>query len=246
MISIIFKQFIFLFLIFSSFIKAEEFSENLSPVINHLINKSKCHKQDPSRPIPIVAIAGCGGVGKTYFANLIMQRLKKEGVQCAILPFDDFLLSPEERRKLGTQWDLNHIRCDKLHDVFSQILSKEKWIKKPTYNPLKKEVGSEIWDLQGCDLILFEGLYALCTHPPVNFFAYCDSGIFLEADEADIFTWKWNRELQKDSPRSPQQFAKHMEAYLSDFSTTIAYSRSNATFIIQKDSKHQYSLIPAH
>ncbi|MBS0653019.1 MAG: hypothetical protein JSR39_05760 [Verrucomicrobia bacterium] len=244
--SIIFKQFIFLFLAFSSFIKAEEFSENLSPLINYLVNRSECHKQDPSQTIPIIAIAGCGGVGKTHFANLIMQKLKKEGVQCAVLPFDDFLLSPEERRKLGTQWDLNHISCDKLHDVFFQILSKEKWIKKPTYNPLKKEVGSEILDLQGCNLILFEGLYTLCSHPPVNFFAYCDSGIFLEADEADIFAWKWGRELQKDFPRSPQQFAKHMEAYLSDFYTTVAYSRKNATFVIKKGSQHQYFLIPAY
>ena len=69
-------------------------------------------------------------------------------------------------------------------------------------------------------------------------------GVFLEAKEADIHCWKWEREQKKAKPRTPDQFAKHMEVLLLEYHQNIEYSKQNASFIIQKDSAHNYKLLP--
>jgi uridine kinase len=75
-----------------------------------------------------------------------------------------------------------------------------------------------------------------------NFYDYCLAGVFVEADEADIYQWRWEREKMKASPRSREEFDRVMKVYFDDFHQNIEYSKSNANFIIKKDSKHNYQL----
>lgn len=211
-------------------------------LINSLIDIAEYHKQDRSKAVPLIAIGGCPGVGKTYLTKKLLLELEKNEVNCVMLPLDHFILSPEERKKIGTEWDIHHFNAAELHNCLASIFSGKKQIKKPTCNQLTGEIGLELLDLNNIDLILFDGLYALCSEPPLNFFDYCFKGIFLEANESDIYNWRWEREQKKMQPRTVQQFVKHMEVLLLDYHQHIKYSKKNAFYIIKKDTHHNYNL----
>ena len=208
-------------------------SEPLTPLIESLVEVAGRHKEDPSKAVPLIAIGGCPGVGKTHLTKELLNTLQNQGVHCIALSLDHFNLSPGERKKIG------HFKASELQDCLASIFSGEKIIKKPTCNQLTGEIGSELLDLSNIDLILFDGLYALCSNPPLNFFDYCLLGVFLEADKSDIYRWKWEREQKKTQPRTQEQFVKHMEALLLEYTQNIEYSRKNATFLIRKNAQHQ-------
>ncbi|GAB4233873.1 MAG: hypothetical protein Tsb0021_12950 [Chlamydiales bacterium] len=224
-------------------IYSSQSTETIEALILHLIQKADEHKQNPFQPIPVIAIGGCPGVGKTFFSNLVLNRLRENEIRCIVLPLDHFNLSPSERKKIGTEWDIRHFKLEELHQCLSSIHSGEKLIHKPTCNQLTGEIGSEKLDLRDVDLILFDGLYALCSERPLNYFQYCSLGIFLEADEKDIYQWKWQRELKKSHQRTQEQFQKHMSALMKEYSLHISYSKKNADFLIRKDSNHHYHLL---
>jgi uridine kinase len=216
--------------------------QTLSPFLVHLKEIAETHKKDRSQPIPIVAIGGCPGVGKTHLAKALLGTLQSQGVYCIVLPLDHFNLSLKERKALGTEWDCNHLKHSELHHCLSSIASGENQVTKPICNQLTGKVSTEVMDLSEIDLILFEGLYALCTRPPLNFFDYCLEGIFLEAEEVDVYRWRWEREQKKLEPRTLEQFIKHFSCLLEDYRNTISYSKNNAHFLIRKDSDHTYHL----
>lgn len=213
----------------------------LAPLVEYLAQVAGEHRE--SEPVPIFAIGGCPGVGKTYLAKNLVNSLEERGVRCALLPLDHFNLSPEERKKIGTEWDIRHFKPAELLDCLASISLGAKLVEKPTCNQLTGEIGKEILDLRQIDLLLFDGLYSLCSEPPLNFFDYCFAGVFLEADEVDIYKWKWEREQKKSIPRTKEQFARHMEALMEEFQRNIAGSRGNALFILKKDSTHYYETI---
>ena len=164
--------------------------EALKHLVSSLVHIAKYHKQDSSKAVPLIAIGGCPGVGKTYLTKNLLLELQENGVNCVILSLDHFNLSPEERKKIGTEWDMRHFKAMELHNCLASIFSGEKHVKKPTCNQLTGEIGAEFLELDNIDLILFDGLYALCSEPPLNFFDYCVMGVFLEANESDIYSWK--------------------------------------------------------
>lgn len=222
----------------------QEPTSPLAPLIKTLYQLAKGHKDDPTHPIPIVAIGGCPGVGKTFLTDLLLMDLRARGICCLALHLDDFNLSAEERRKIGTEWDWRHVQLEALHDTLSSISQHAQQIEKPTYNQLTGLVNTETLSLKDIHLILFEGLYALCSKPPLHFFSYCTLGIFLQATPQDIYRWKWEREQKKTHPRTLEAFNRHMQSLLSEYEQHIEYSQQNATFLLTKDSHHSYFLSP--
>lgn len=241
--SFIFKVVFLFFMIFTvDLIQANDTSNSLSVVLKYLTNIAEQHMLNINEPVPVIGIGGCPGVGKTYLTKILIQQLQEKGIRCTVLPLDHFNLSTAERKKIGTEWDIRHFKVSELHSVLFSIQNGIKLIQKPTCNQLTGDVGFEIVDLNNVDLILFDGLYALCTKAPLHFFDYCTGGIFLEADEVDIFTWKWEREQKKAQPRTSEQFEKHMSTLINEYNKNIAYSKLNASFSIKKDSFHNYHL----
>lgn len=233
----------FLFAIFSHVTRGAAANlESLTPLVKSLVDIAEHHQKDSAKAIPLIAIGGCPGVGKTHLTKSLLSILQEQGVHCLALHLDHFNLSPEERKKIGTEWDMRHLKVSELHSCLASIFSGEKLIKKPSCDQLTGQIGVEFLDLNHIDLILFDGLYALCSNPPLNFFDYCLIGIFLEANESDIYKWKWEREQKKAQPRTPEQFLKHMEAILLEYRQNIEYSKANASFIIRKDSQHHNEL----
>ncbi|OJU82452.1 MAG: hypothetical protein BGO10_09915 [Chlamydia sp. 32-24] len=231
---------LFFFSIFFSTIEAKEIS--LSSFIDQIVQTTQ---NSCSSSIPIVAIGGCPGVGKTYFTKMLATLLQQRKINCYILALDHFNLPLQERKKIGTEWDIRHFRSDELHHVLQLIKQNKIFFQKPICNQLTGEIKEETVDLSQIDVILFDGLYTLCTHNPIHFFSYADIGIFIDANEKDIYQWKWEREQKKSQPRNGDEFAKHMEAILTDYKKNIAYTKKSAHFIITKDSSHQY-LIEEH
>jgi uridine kinase len=113
-------------------------------------------------------------------------------------------------------------------------------IVKPTINQLTKEMGQETLQLANVDCVLFEGSYTLGDFPPMNFLQYADLAIYLESSLENIYDWKWQRELKKSSPRSPQSFFNHMMEILKDFAFHVYPIRKNADYIVHIDFFHHY------
>lgn len=221
-------------------------NQTLEPLVEVLYQLAKEHQDHPERPIPIVAIGGCPGVGKTFLTHLLMTDLQEKGIPCLALHLDDFNLSAEERKKLGTEWDWRHVQLILLHETLSSISQHAYQVTKPTYNQVSGQVDTETLFLQNIHLILFEGLYALCSEPPLHFFSYCALGVFLQAAPEDIYCWKWEREQKKMHPRTLEAFSSHMRALFSEYQQHIEYSQKNASFLLQKDHAHHYFLSFPH
>jgi len=166
---------------------SENETEPLAPLMEYLVEIAKHHQQEVLKPVPIVSIGGCPGVGKTYLAEILKITLQQKDIKCVILSLDHFNLSPADRKKIGTEWDIRHFKVVELQQVLQAIFQGQKLIEKPTCNQLTGEMGTELMDLNAIDLILFDGLYALCSEAPLNFFDYCFAGIYLEAEEANIY-----------------------------------------------------------
>jgi uridine kinase len=237
----------FLFLISSLFPTqtswdAEE-EKNLAPLLESIFSLAYQHREDRSSPIPIVAIGGCAGVGKSSFSKRLESSLQTRNINAYILHLDDFLLPYDERKKIGFNQPMaNHYQLHKAHEIIKAIILRESAIHKPTYDGHTRLLSSEIVNFQKVDLIFLEGGYALCSEPPLNFLSYSDLNIFLEAEESDIIRWRHEREQQRLLPRTEEEFSKFIGAVLLDFKKNILYSRKNADFVIRINPHHQYSL----
>lgn len=215
--------------------------QQLEPLIDYLIHNAEQHKQNPSKPVPMFAIGGCPGVGKTTLTKILIEELQFRGISCISVALDDFVLPASERKLMGN-WNINHLKIEELHHCLSSIFAGEKALTKPTYDQMTGEIGTESFDLNDRHIILFEGLYALCSEDPINFFKYSIQGAFLEADECDIYRWRVEREQKKINPRTDEQLTRHVEALINEYHQNIECSRNNVKFIIQKDHNHSYHL----
>ncbi len=236
---------IYFFLIFQCVflcaLKATEI-ESLTPLLEYLIDIAEHHQKEPSQPVPIIAIGGCSGVGKTHFANALASTLQELGVKCRVLQTDHFVLSREERDKIGTPWDERHLKLAELHAFLAAVVSGKKLVEKPTRDQMSEKVSVELFDLNGIDLLLSEGHLALCSDSPFSFFDYCIGGIFIDADESDMRKWRWERDQKRDRPRTPEQFEQLHAVFMREYHGNIKFSKKNAAFVINKDSLHNYHL----
>lgn len=220
------------------------FPAALNPLAQSLLELAKEHKQHPGQKIPVVGIGGCPGVGKTVVTNMTLKELKSRGVNCVVVRFDDWENLPEDK-PLGINLPpKDYFNLQGIHDFFKRLNEGFLLIEKPVVNEFTDEHSKEILDLNDVDLILFEGLLALSApekEPLMCYSQYCDQGVFVEANEADIGRWKKARPTA--NPRTDQQFAVHMEAILKNYHENIKPFKDKATWVISKGSDHEYSLL---
>jgi uridine kinase len=212
--------------------------EDLHVVLENIQNSAKKKSHSPF----IVAIGGCPGVGKSTIAHLLQDELNAIGMSSVIISLDHYGLSQNERKQFASELDPRRIQWDKIHETFTRICAGEKELSKPIINQLTKEMSQETLDLANIDCILFEGSYTLGDFPPMNFLQYADVAIYLESSLENIYAWKWQRELKKSSPRSPQVFFNHMIDILRDFAFHVYPTRKNADYLVQMDFSHHYRI----
>lgn len=224
-------KYIFSLLVFFSSIEGgvpEQIIENIESIVSN------------ERKIPIIAIAGCPGVGKTTFATQLLQELAQKNIHSVILSFDDFGKTQEEKKGLRNELDIMRIRWDNLHSVIEEITLGRSQIKTPKINQLTKERTEEILNLDEVDLILFEGMYTLSNNEAINLQPYIDLGIYMETTTENICRWKWEREKKKTVSRSLEQFEAHMALIFEDFVRFVYPTKQNADWVVFANDQHDF------
>lgn len=225
---------IFLFFVLCSAIHGavpEQIMENIESILSH------------EKKIPIIAIGGCPGVGKSTFAALLFQELAEKNIRSSILSLDDFGKTQEEKKGLRNELDLTRIRWNDLYAVLEEIRAGSKKIKIPKIDQLTKERTEETVNLGEVDLILFEGMYTLANADDIRLQPYVDLGIYMETTAENICQWKWERENKKTTPRTKEQFEAHMVLIFEDFIRFVYPTKYNADWVVCLDKHHALTVI---
>lgn len=232
------KSLLFLILFsFSLCLSAGELPSELKPLTERV--KTLVKEKDT---LPVVAIAGCPGVGKSTFATKLANSLKREGINCLVISQDHYIKTLEERKIYTNELDPRRLKWDWIHQNMQEIKKRKESITKPYINQLTREHGTETYPLTDVDCIISEGLYTLGSVPPMDFMQYTDLAIYMETPLENTFDWKWERDLKKTRTRTPEEFYEHMMTICRDFAFHIYYTKANADYIIDVDNHHNYSL----
>ena len=220
---------------------ANSFDTVIPPILNRAKQLAHNHALNPKKPKPIIAIAGCSGVGKTYFTKELARLLKKEKIRVAIFKEDDFN-QPTIVKNALIHKHFDHYR---LHNVIRQILDGTEHVIKPIWDSygstrIKEDVVACFWNI---DLILFEGTYTLCDSKNYDFLKYSSLRIFIEATDENILTWNWEREMEHPlKARTREKFDNDAKWDMDDYHQTILPTKKYADFIINLDENHSYSI----
>lgn len=222
-----------------------EQERNLDPLLEPIHKLALQHCEDRSSPIPIVAVGGCSGSGKSSFSEILAKFLQTRNLNVYIFHLDDFLLSHEERQKMGFQEGVSCLfQLKKVHETLTKMLfSSKQFIEKPTYNEYARTYASEIVNLEKIDLVIFEGIYALCDVSPINFLQYCCLSIFLETDNSTIIQRIYDRNKRRPTARNEEEISQFLQANLLEYRENILPSRDHADFIIKNDNQYHYSIL---
>ncbi len=207
----------------------------LQPVVKHA--KSLVQKKKGNIPL-VISVAGCSGVGKTHFAEELVELLKENGIKTALLHFDDFL-DPDYKDPVEFH---PRFRYQDAHDCMKAILKGEKAIIKPIWNKHKKSKKSpskikETFSIEGIDLIVAEGEFTLCSEKPYDFKKYTAFGIFVDAQDEDIIDWDWTRG-RSIPEKTKNRFTKTRRPQLRKFRQYIEPARSKANYLVIKNQDH--------
>ena len=80
----------------SSIIEKEKFKILINPILEQAKILVEKYREDKNQPKPIIAIAGCSAVGKSFFTRRLAKLLQEERIKVKILKADDFLTKPLE------------------------------------------------------------------------------------------------------------------------------------------------------
>lgn len=215
-------------------------------IFDATVELARSHASNPAHPIPIIAIGGCSGVGKTHLTDVLQERLREAGTKVTVLRLDDFIL-PRGQLK-----DIDKIPHPNVHPnfdgkqaqrVLSEIKSDTKSIRQPMWDRTKDEhVTVEVTVCyEHVDVILMEGVYALEKNV-YGLSNFSDLRVFIDAPIQVIYEWMCHREAQKKQPRPKELFDKDIAWDLEDYQKVIAPSKAEAHVIVTKDSSHKLTL----
>jgi type I pantothenate kinase len=141
-------------------------------------------------PAPhIVGVAGAVAAGKTTVARSLAQALQAHGRRTDIVSTDSFLLpnSVLHDRELGMRKGFPEtFDAGAIDFVLSALKSGVSPIRVPVYSHAVYDIlPGEYTTLEEPDVVLLEGIVAL--QDPA--FDYLDSGVYVDADEADVVHW---------------------------------------------------------
>jgi len=220
------------------------------PIIERAKKLGDSHAQDRSTPIPIIAIAGGSGSGKSYFADQLKKILDSLHCRAEVINQNGF--SPYNKNAPDALINVDH---EQTHQFLSTVVHENSKLDVPfrvrnhfpysSANPLPHIIEHKTINFGTTDLIIFEGSFALSDKEPYNFFRYCNFGIFIEASLAHMQAWKIEREMSKPEQlqRPKEIFEKKLSKGLQVYQTYILPTKQNASFVVYKEDKDRYTLI---
>lgn len=229
-----------IFMFFASLSFCDSIKTVIEPILVQARQIAFEHVQDRSKPIPIIAIAGCSAVGKSFFAATMARYLKEQGVNVFVLHQDDYLNKDHVFAGFKIHPNLDH---DSLHDFLSLNREGIKKISKPCAvdaNNLKRKT----LDFTAVDLIIFEGIYSLTGPETYNFVQYCTLGVFLDAQTSHIVKWHASRNKKRPFFKrfSNSDIRQHATCLLYEYTRFILPSKKNAQIVVYKDGINTYRL----
>ena len=136
----------------------------------------------------------------------------------------------------------DHLRLQTvLSDLQYGACSVEKPILNHTVFPsIKEEVVESFEDI---DVLLFEGIYTLCDGMTYDFLRYSTLRIFIDADDADISIWNWEREVRRgENARTQEKFEYDTKWDKENYRAVVYPTKKYADLVIQKPAKDAYEL----
>lgn len=223
---------------------SDNFEKVAGPIAERIMPFVENYRAGNTKVRPVIAIAGCAGVGKSYFAEQLQDHFSKMGIPAKVLHFDDFI-DPEP---FEGALEKVHPRFDYLraHAVLRKIWEGEEIIEKPAWNTREPGANSykitEDYDVRGAELLIFEGAYILCDENTFNFVALSNVRIVLDAANNTILRWDYERGRWRNrNIKSFEDYAKNKIRVLSHFRKILdPLTEKYADLIIKKDSKHNY------
>lgn len=221
----------------------KQFKSAVAPIAHAAKKLALERAANKKLPIPIMGIAGCSAVGKSTFTKKLAYILKKEGINVLVIKLDDFQPQPLT--------DMERLLSHRVHTAMQEILAGKEHIVRPAWDKTwatqtKEDVTTCLHDI---DLILVEGLYALCgPDTPYDILKYLSCKIYIDASEDLIRSWNWKRELKAEAvegrtPRTKEKFDADIDWDMEDYHKVILPCKQVADFIISKDERHQLTII---
>lgn len=222
--------------------KAAEFATIVEPIIMQAKQLAYEHMQNRTLGIPIIAIAGCSAVGKSYFTNTLMSLLRNQGINVYVVHQDDYLNIDRTFPGFRIHPNLDH---ESLHTFLIQVCSGNKHIKKPCVVDNQKHVKYKTHNFTAVDLILFEGIYALTGPETYDFVRYCNFGIFIDATTKSILEWHASRNKKRGFFKrvGNSDLKEHASCLLYEYTRFILPSKKRASFVVFKDDLTSYRLL---
>jgi len=201
---------------------------------------------------PVVSIAGCSGVGKTYFSKLLLAKLQEKKYKPQILETDRFLAPAPleyilEQSEFNNRvqpncpspvWQFDH---RKAQEVLTSVESGENIVQVPRYdfeNKIKKNVSVDFGDT---NIILLEGTYALTGPETYNLAQFGNLKIFLTAKPELLKGWYCKRK-KANGIDNPEACPYTTWDFDEDYAKVIEPSQRNADLIIEQDRDRNYIL----
>lgn len=221
----------------------QSFEQSIAPIINDAIFLALSHKSKPESPIPVIAIAGCFAVGKSFFSTELVRALERHDIKAVIIREDNFL---EFKPVPGANAIHPYLNANAISTVLSGIALGALQVNQPYLKTCKHgyNIRHETVNYEKADIILFEGVYSLCGPRSFDFRKYCAFGIFMETSDDNIYKWDWERNLSKPKAirKSKKRFKKSFKGCMLNYTQYILPYRSQAKYIIYKREKNSYSI----
>lgn len=134
------------------------FNQTIEKVVNYILNEKKESK--------LILVSGPSSSGKTTFAGIILERLKKKGIESEVFPFDNFYLGSKKVPVLpdGTKdfESIEGLDVENIKKCLSTLIKTGECII-PTYDFAKMAPSKEKQQLKNPKggIVLAEGLHAI-------------------------------------------------------------------------------------
>jgi len=228
--------------------------DDLTLQLTPIIDKAKLLIADQSNIRPIIAIAGGPGSGKSHLAKQLQAVLQQNGYIIDVIEQDNF--SHHDGIITDTLPHINpHLKWKMVHEVMQQIKAGTSEINMPfrirnafpysAQTPMPYTIEYRIVKFVSTDLIIFDGAHALSDHTVYDFFKYCNFGIFIDASDENMKTWRMEREMAKPIhlQRPEEIFREHLNKGMHIYNAYVLPTKKNASFILYKEGKDRYSFI---
>jgi uridine kinase len=191
--------------------------------------------------MPVIAIGGGSGSGKTTFAHRLIKRVDEQ--RCTLLSLDRFYadrpeLSYEERCLLN--YDHPDSIDSELLVKCVKALSQKQAFDAPQYDFMKHRRFEAPERLEPPEILIVEGIFAL-YYPEILELA--DLKIYVDVDDDLQFARRLMRDMVERERTAQSVYKQYITTVKPMYQSYISPTRQNADFIVHTHGECQYNKV---